>query len=477
MQISRTTLNSWFPDVIADQTGRVHIVWSSHEDGYDAVFYNSLLPDQGWTIPTDVFAEYVRDRQIQEATRPALALDNKGNLLMTNRVLNIYFSMVPASFAGEVAAWTEPAAINTQDTSYFSRLAVDSNDTYHAFITQNVSTQNCPICMHLFYRRSKDGGKTWSPAQDISWDSNGVAKPQVVVDANDNLHLIWEAGVAGGTLGQTLPPNSVYYAVSRDGGDTWSDPLALGLGSIKESYRYPAIGVDGKQNLVAAWLKLPEDVVYYQISQDAGANWSAPTKIAGLYGSFGVRENRLDSYTMATDVAGNVHLAVVGRASPEQKQLGLYHTIWDGQSWSQPQAIHPPSEDAPVWPRLAIGLGNHLHVVYALNTTAGLGLTDGDENARLDIYYSQNLLSMPEAMPAVAPISYPTPTPVPTAVPELFAQSAEPTALAITDRIPSTVDYQSLRTEVDDYGMLLLSGVPVVLLFLGAFFIVRRRRP
>lgn len=475
-QISQTEGSAWFPDVIADQTGQVHVVWSTHDNGYDSVLYRSLLPDQPWGTQTDVFAEYVQERELQEATRPALALDSKGNLLLTNRVESIYFSKSPAYLAGSVSAWKEPLEISTESVNYFSRVVVDGKDRYHAFLTQNVSTPACPICMHLFYRRSEDGGKTWTSVQDISVELNGVTKPQAVVGTDDTLHVIWEAGVSGGTLGQASPPLSVYYSSSSDGGNTWETPVALGRGTRDEQFRFPAIGIDGNHNLVAVWLKAPEDAVYYQISQDAGKNWSAPTRIAGLYGATSIRDNRLDSFAMAEDGGGNLHLVAVGRASPDQKQIGIYHVAWNGQNWLQPEAILAPTTDGPVWPRITVGLGNRLHVVYALNAMANLGYSDGDAGARLDIYYAQGLVQAPLNAPAIAPVAYPTltPSPAPTATP--LTQSTTPTAPALTNKTPGNVDYQNLRTEVDDYGLLLLSGLPVALIFIAGYFIIRRRR-
>jgi hypothetical protein len=476
LQVSRTASKSWFADVVADTTGRVHIVWAGHDNGYDTVYYRSLLPDQRWSSQTDIFAESVFERRLQEATRPAIALDIASNLLMTNRVLDIYFSKVHASLADNVAAWSDPQAISTVDTSYFSRIAVDSQNTIHAFITQNVPTPSCQICMHLFYRNSKDGGNRWSPAQDISIAANGVVKPQVVIDGQDNLHVIWEAGVSGGTLGQVMPPTSVYYASSQDNGSTWGDPIALGLGSMSEQYRSPAISIDGKGRLVAVWLKMPEDAVYYQISQDNGFNWSSPIKIPELYGSTALRDNRLDSFSMATDGVGNVHLVVVGRIMPDQNQLGVYHTTWNGESWSVPQTIQPPSVNLPSWPRIAVSLGNRLHVVYTLNSSANMGLSEGDEGVRLDIMHAQSQIPVASSSSMGVPVPYPTLTPVPTPTPAPQALIVEPTSPVFLDRSPSAVDAQNLRTEVDDYSMLLLSGVPVVLLFAVALFIIRRRR-
>jgi hypothetical protein len=78
--------------------------------------------------------------------------------------------------------------------------------------------------------------------------------------------------------------------------------------------------------------------------------------------------------------------------------------------------------------------------------------------------------------PTIAPIVYPTIAPAPTRTPDLSLQVVEPTAPALANRAPGNADHQNLRTEVDDYGMFVLSGLPVVLLFIVGYFVIRRRR-
>lgn len=474
LEISFTQVKSWFPDLVADKTGRVHVVWSSHADGYDTANYRSLLPNQSWTSPTDVFAESVIERRLQEVTRPVLALDNAGNLLMLNRVLSIYFSKAHSSLAGNAASWTPPAAINTEEASYFSHITVDSKDTIHAFITQNVPTPSCQLCYHLFYLSSKDGGMRWSPVQDISIASSGVVKPHVIVDRQDNLHVVWEAGASGGSLGQALPPTSVFYTSSRDGGDTWSEPLDFVKGfdlPNDSQLRNPAIALDGQGQLILAALRLPADVIYYHISKDAGQTWSAPNVLQGFWGTWSILDSRLDGYSMATDSAGHVHLVAAGRISSDQKTIGVYHHTWDGANWSQPYTVQSPGNYTLIWPRITVALGNQLHIVWSMNLDERLQGETGDVPG-LQIYYSTAVADAP----ALAPVAYPTPTPAPTPTPESQAQVFQPTAPALGNKALGQVDYQNLRTEVDDYGMLLLSGLPVALLFVLGYFILRRRR-
>ncbi len=467
--------SSWFPDTIADASGLLHVTWSGGEEGYNVVYYRSMRSDGAWASATDVFAQDAASLGVDAVTRPMLAMDKQGYLHMTNRVVNIFHSMAPAAQAGDVHAWAKPGIIDNQspEERYFSNLAIDEQGVIHIVFSENVPKPDCLECTHLFYRQSKDQGQTWSPSIDISQINTGVAKPTILVDANGVLHVVWESG-PGGLQGQVREPTTVYYSKSSDGGENWSEPLnmirAFDLPAGTQ-LRNPIMAIDGRGQLILASLRLPDDTVYFQLSRDAGETWSSPNLLQGFWGTWSLLDSRLDGYSMAVDSAGHVHMVAAGRSSPDMQMLGLYHLIWDGENWSQPYVIQQPSNNIPLWPRVTVSLGNRLHTVWAMNNDNNLKVLAGD-SLSWQIFHSS---AVAEA-PAVEPLVYPTPAPTPTATPEPILQAVEPTVPASLDRSSSSIDYQSLRTEVDDYSMLLLSGVPVVLFFAAALFIIRRRR-
>lgn len=472
MRISQSDYKSWFPDVAADATGAVHIVWSSHErvppNTYDLVMYARVQDGQLAQAPNDIMAT-LETGLIQAATRPALFLDAGSLLHMTYRdESNVYYTNVPASEAGVPQAW-RPVYI--AGTGYFSRVARDSQGRLHMAMTDVVSIPDCAYCLQMFYSWSDDDGRTWKPPKNISVFPTGAAKPQMVIDSHDNVHLVWEAG-SGGSLGQLSGPTEVVYAVSRDRGLTWSDPQDIGGGRSSDasaSAKNPAIAIDKQGRLIVAWLGTPEDALFYQISADLGQSWSAPVRIPGIWGSWTVRDSRLDSYSMAVDSDGNVHLVMAGRLQESLRTLGIYHFVWDGMSWSNPEAVVAPNEQAPQWPRIAVGLGNQLHVVWFMLNPA---ISDPDADRGYDVYYSRGV----SKSAAISPARYPTlavqitPTPaLPTTTPA--------TPLPQLPMSTPSANWSSLSTEMDDVAQLLLTIVPTaILLGLALLFILLRRR-
>ena len=465
----------WFPDVAVDGSGRVHAAWSSGADGFDTVMYAAKTADN-WSQPVDVAAI----RQIAgggEATRPALLVDNRNILHLTYRYTSIYYSQAPAGGAGVPGYWRSSLEI---DEGYFSRMVQDSQGVLHLIFTQNVQTPGCRICYHIFYMRSIDDGLTWTDPVDISVQLTGAAKPQIIVDAQNNLHVVWESGY-GGSYGQLADPTTVMYVASYDGGESWSRPLQLDPtrgASTAAMARNVTIAEDGNGNLITVWWAIPEDVVYYQLSRDAGRTWSLPTPIPNVLGIWALYQSRLDSYATAVDSAGRVHLVMAGRRFAEQPRAELLHLIWDGASWSPPTVITSYEQDMPEWPRIAVGLGNQLHVVWFVRNAESLFNSDA---GNYQVWYASSTTNSPAIAPVDVP-AIPPPTPIaaaatpiviPTPTSQIVPVSVEDAALP-----ENTLLTPNLRSENDEVLLLLLAVSPVLLVvtFTALIFLFQRRR-
>lgn len=465
----------WFPDVAVDPSGRVHAVWSSGTEGFDTVMYAARNGDV-WSRPGDIVAI----RQVaggSEASRPTLLADPDGNVHLTYRYTSVFHSQAAAGGAAVPGYWRTPTEIGE---GYFSRMARDSAGVLHLIFTQNVQTETCRICYHVFYTRSTDEGFTWSDPVDISVQLTGAAKPQLIVDREDNLHVVWESGY-GGSYGQLSDPTSVFYAASYDGGASWSRPYEFdpARGDTTASMaRNITLAEDPNGNLVVAWWAIPEDVVYYQLSGDRGLTWSAPAPIPGVLGIWALYQSRLDDYATAVDSNGRVHLVMVGRRNPEQTRSELLHLIWDGATWSAPKIIASYERDMPEWPRIAVGLGNQLHVVWFVRDAENLFNSDAG-NYR--VWHSTSTTNSP----AVAPVAVPE-IPPPTPMVTVDRASALPTAtsqiipVAVENAAPPEYAgplLPNLRSENDEVLVLLMSIGPVLLVVIGAaaVFALRRR--
>jgi hypothetical protein len=464
----------WFPDVAVDSSGRVHAAWSSGSDGFDTVMYAAKTGDE-WSRPVDIIAmEQIAGGS--EASRPTLQVGPRDNLNLTYRYTTVFYTQAPAGGASVPGYWRAPLAI---DEGYFSRMVYDSRGVLHLVYTQNVQTESCRVCYRIFYMRSTDDGMTWNDPVDISVQLTGAAKPQMIVDGEDNLHVVWESGY-GGSYGQLSDPTTVMYVASYDGGDSWSRPYTFDPSrgqSTAAMARNVTIAEDANGRLVAVWWAIPEDIVYYQLSGDAGLTWSTPAPLPGVLGIWALYQSRLDSYATAVDSAGRVHLIMAGRRISEQTQAELLHLIWDGSTWSDPRVITSYERDMPEWPRIAVGLGNQLHVVWFVRDAENIFNSDA---GNYHVWYAGSTANSPALAPVDVP-EIPPPAPAVDAVVAIVipTPTSQIVPVSVDDiaRPSATLLMPNIRSENDEVLLLLLSIGPVVMMVaLAAVFLMQRRR-
>ena len=516
--LSNESQSSWFPDVAIDASGRIHVVWSSListgvGQAYDTVMYTTRKTGQAWTQPIDIAAIKTKGA----VTRATLLPDQKGILHMTYRSYSLFYTQGPAQ---NIAANTlaTPFLVSTPENGYFSRMVSDADGRIHLFFSANIYDNNCPGCFHIFYRQSTDGGQTWTEAVDVSRQITGAAKPQAVIDRNNVIHVVWEAG-EGGDLGQIPDPTSVVYASSSDLGETWSTPYEFPAPGGRA--RNISIGRFGNNQLIVVYLGLPENIVYYQLSNNSGKTWGPPSPITGILGGNSLYPAHTDDYAMVSDETGDVHLALVGQladkrfdaidpsaeaaltstpthtltptqsvstATPEnslsllpttpptpiKEALNVLYLSWNGSKWSQPEVVASFRGDAPEWPRLAIGLGNQLQLVWFVRDEAHIW--GGDGAFRYRVWYSNKTITAPAATPVewndlfIAAESTPT------------AQESGimPTRTGVTPSLATITPSQLSNRPLiyNERGYLFIVGVSLVpvLLLLGIFIIILRIR-
>jgi len=334
-----------------------------------------------------------------------------------------------------------------------------------AIVGDSTPNAMCPRCMDIFYRRSEDGGRTWSAPVNLSRSYAGSVKPQIKIDADGGLHVTWEEGEDWYT-GAGYPVGSV-HRYSPDGGKTWAEPFVFTHPDGAPQQITMGIGPGGE--LVAVWrlpIRLPgRSAVYYQRSSDNGISWSDPLPIDGIIAKDWLPMS-LDSAHCASDSAGNVHLLVLGYLYPWEENLSLLYTVWNGEEWSWPYRLYT-SSDPPEWPRIAIGAGGEIHATWFTRDEAHIWES---ERGRYQVWAattgtSASLLPAsttptvaPAASPAPASPSALTPTPFPTIPPD----SAPP---------------QGIYTDWDDVVRLAVALAPLAVLLgiLCLFRLLRRR--
>jgi len=331
----------------------------------------------------------------------------------------------------------------TKDGLADDRVAVISED--------RVANAVCPNCADVFYRRSADGGVTWSGPVNLSNSFPGSVKPQIQIDHHDGIHVVWEEGEDWYAF-EGKPIGSAYVH-SLDAGTTWSGPTIFtgAEGAVQQI----TLGVGRDDDLIVVWRYAGHDQFYYQRSTDNGDSWSAPAPISGVIARPWFSMN-LDSCDAATDSNGHVHVLVVGRFSNREEALDVIHLEWDGTQWLAPTRVFA-STDPPEWPRIAIGGGNR---VFGTWFTRDKEHVWDSEHARYQVWAA----SMQSSAPAVTPVPVALRAPGPVATVEaVSSQTSAPTPMvSLTDSgLPG-----GLRTETDEVAHMAIALAPLFVILL-----------
>jgi BNR repeat-like domain len=172
------------------------------------------------------------------------------------------------------AQWTSAERITwTGGESYSPVAAVDSLNHLHVFWYDYT-----PGNAEIYYKRSEYGGNSWTSARRLTWNSGNSSSPAVAVDSLDHLHVVW--------FDQTPGNAEIYYKRSADGGNSWTAGRRLTWNSGYS--QYPAIAIDASDHIHVVWQDtIPGSYeIYYKRSEDGGDSWTAPSRITWtLWGS------------------------------------------------------------------------------------------------------------------------------------------------------------------------------------------------
>lgn len=205
----------------------------------------------------------------------------------------------------------------------------------------------------VYYRRSADGGSTWSPAQRLTWNSSHSRVPAIAIDADNGIHVVWYR--------YTLGNVEIHYRKSADGGSTWTPAQRLTWTS-GNSYD-PAITADSYQDIRVVWYDSTAGnyEIYYKCSTDRGSTWSSAQRLTWNSGS--------SCYpAIATALDGTIHVVWMD-STPGNNQIHHIRSSDGGSTWSTPKRLTWTSGEA-YDPAIAIDSNKYVHVVW-YDATAG----------------------------------------------------------------------------------------------------------
>ena len=146
------------------------------------------------------------------------------------------------------AGWTTAKRLTWTDGGSFSpQMALDSGGHMHL-----AWYDNSPGNSEIYYKRSTDGGTTWTAAKRLTWSSSESRSPAISVDPSDQLLVVWTE--------ESLYGSELYGRRSTDGGDTWTARQRLTwAGNTSEQ---PDIEVDPLGLIHLVWQDSTGEIYY-----------------------------------------------------------------------------------------------------------------------------------------------------------------------------------------------------------------------
>jgi hypothetical protein len=467
--------NSWFPDLVVDRSGNVHVVWSEtftepdEPTEVESVYY-SMWDGSQWSQFIDIVAP------ADDIHRTALAIDHNDELHLLYSDSNIgspfrlVYKTAHSNEAYSAANWTAPDILNEESGTYMSAIVVRNEEVHVLYEDAVEFSPDCENCMDIYYRKSPDLGDTWSSTMSLNPSGLPSSRPSLFVDDAGVIYAAWDEGWDRFLEG--TPTNGIFM-LSRDGGENWSEPLVIS--SPNSSNLQLTVAGNGLGGVLLVWRTISSDYpgVYFMASSDWGESWSTIETIPNLIS--GPVINYFDVYSMDVDSNHNIHLLAVGypqtaQGSSETVQglPGLYNLTWNGQNWSVPNQIYRGSR-IPEYPQLTIHNGNELYATWFLRQSA---FDPAEKHINM---FSSGMVAAPRVEPTEPPA---VEMPVSEQVNSNEGSPTEtlPTEPAVTLEPVGELPLTNIYSENDEYATMLVALAPVVLLIGGVIIYVTRRK-
>ena len=252
------------PVLLVDSSGTAHLLFAEAPgaDGGGQLIY-MRREASGWTDPAAVFAPG------GTVEFPSAAIDSHGWLHVSYAgpmYTKLEYRRVPLAQATDPTAWSRPQLLS-EAGAFHSQLTAVGDALHLVYSLQDGD---------VVYRRSDDRGRSWSDGVVVSaldHAQRAAQMPHIAVDDRGRLHVVWTEF----ELPKGWPPLGVFYGRSTNGGKTWSPPREMaGLNRAMIS-----VAARGDDEVDVAWNAVVDvGDRDHAFSADGGDTWSAPDELS-----------------------------------------------------------------------------------------------------------------------------------------------------------------------------------------------------
>ncbi|OGD20219.1 MAG: hypothetical protein A2Y69_06705 [Candidatus Aminicenantes bacterium RBG_13_59_9] len=244
------------------------------------------------------------------------------------------------------AQWTSARRLTwNSGRSEYPAIAIDSADTIH------VVWDDYPFSItEIYYKRSTDGGATWSAAKTLAWTSGQSVRPAIAIDSTDTIHVVWQDDSSGNS--------EIYYKRSKDGGTTWS--AIQNLSSTLGGSMSPATAIGSGDSVHVVWQESTPGnwEIYYKKSTDGGSTWNAARRLTWTDG---------ESLNPAIASGDNIHIVWEDEA-PGNYEIYYKRSTDGGTTWGSAKRLTWTSAGSFA-PTIAMGTSGQVHVAWSDDAT------------------------------------------------------------------------------------------------------------
>ncbi|PDW04699.1 Ig-like domain-containing protein [Candidatus Viridilinea mediisalina] len=235
----------------------------------------------------------------------------------------------------------------------------------HLYVAYTLRTTQF-VPWYNYFRRSEDGGSTWSNAvrTDSMPDSSSVQS--LAIDG-------------AGTLYQGFTFNvGSFFTKSSDRGETWANPVALHDGGWGAWDYMPSVVVDAQGKLHAVYMSQygwnsPPSNLLYKHSDDGGTTWSDAlglTQHPQGSGDYGVRAPNMYVGKDGWLFAAYVYLHTLSGDTYNPAYMLVYY---DGEEWGEALQVSTAGQSTIIGGDIAVDSTGLLHMVWQQREEASAG--------------------------------------------------------------------------------------------------------
>ena len=250
--------DSWYPATAVDGQN-IYVVWYDNTPGNYQIYFKKS--DDGGTT-------WTKSKRLTwnagDSYGAKIAVDGSNiGVVWSNNTPGNYEIYFKRSDDGGTTWTPNKRLTNNAGTSAGTDIAVDGSNIYV------VRQDNTPGNLEIYFKKSDDGGTTWTTNKRLTWSDSSSAVPAIAVDGS-NIYVVWQDTESGNDV--------IYFKKSDDGGVTWTANKRL-TNTAGGSYD-PAIAVDGP-NIYVAW---DDDTpgnyeIYFKKSDDGGTTWTTSKRL------------------------------------------------------------------------------------------------------------------------------------------------------------------------------------------------------